>query len=147
MSGQCSAELRPSHETTALQYAELCQLWSQLEERLAQRETSLQQMLALSHAFEDQLRGTTAKLVEISSDVSALKSNTPIDTESIQVELQRILAIKEKLDGMTNGEMLQLTGTLEQLTALASGSEFTDQVCYLIHTAGTVLTALFRHRA
>ena len=129
MSVQCSAELRPSHETTTEQYAQLCELWSQLEGRIAQRESSLGQMLSLSQTFEEQLKSSSAKLVEISSEVSALKPNAPIETEGIQAELKQILAIKGRLDGMTNGEMLQLSDTLEQITALASSAEFTDQVC------------------
>ena len=89
-------------------------------------------MLSLSQTFEEQVKSTSTKLVEISTDVSTLKPNIPTEPESIHSELKLILSTKDKLDRMTSGEMLQLTSTLEQVTTLASSTEFTDQVSLIL---------------
>ncbi|KAI6659332.1 actin binding domain-containing protein [Oopsacas minuta] len=128
VSSQCSAELRPSHETTTQQCVELFELWNQLEGRIQQRETRLEKMQVLAQLFEEQVKVTTAKLVEISAGISAFKPNIPIEIQAIKTEITQVTAIKDKLDSMTSEEMVHLSDTIVQITTLAATGEFTDQI-------------------
>ena len=144
VSAVCSAELRPSHETTTQQCAELCDLWNQLESRIQERTTSLEKMYALSQSFEDTLKVTTAKLDEISSDVSVLKSTIPTEIEAIKSEIAEVTVIGNKLEKMTGEDLVQLSAVIEQMTTLATAGEFTDQVItYLIRVLLLLLLLMF----
>ena len=131
VSAVCSAELRPSHETTTQQYVELCELWDQLESRIQERTTSLEKMHALSQSFEDTLKVTSAKLDEISSEVSVFKPTIPTEIEAIKSEITEVTVIGDRLDKMTSEELVQLSTVIEHMTTLAVNGEFTDQV--MIH--------------
>ena len=90
-------------------------------------------MHALSQSFEDSLKVTSAKLDEISSEVSVFKPTIPTEIDAIKSEITEITVIGDRLDKMTSEDLVQLSAVIEQMTSLAANGEFTDQVITYIN--------------